>query len=74
MFNFEKNAIYKKGFVTVEFKEKMKKYGGKTVADGAFLSSVFGSSYFKEEEYDHILKKLSEFGLWLQTEIKEEVI
>lgn len=74
MFDFELEAIKRKGFVNVEFKEKLKKYGGKTVADGSVLRSIFGSMYFAESDWDYILKKLSNFGLGLQTENKEEVI
>jgi len=66
MFDFEAEAINKKGFIEVEFKKKLKKFGGKTVADGSALSSIFGFRYFTENEWDYVLEKLSSFNLGLQ--------
>lgn len=68
MFDFEAEAINKKGFIEVEYKEKIKKFGGKTVADGSALSSIFGFRYFPESDWDYVLEKLSGFNLGLSIE------
>lgn len=71
MFDFEAEAINKKGFIEVEYKDKLKKFGGKTVADGSVLKSIIGSRYFVENNWDHVLEKASAFGLGLSQEINQ---
>jgi len=68
MFGFEVEAINKKGFIDVEYKEKIKKFGGKTVADGSVLKSILGSRYFHRSDWDYVLDKLSTFGIGLAEE------
>ncbi len=64
-FDFELKKIQKQGGIKVEWKSKLKKFGGATVADGATLRSIIKSSTFTKKKWDDVLIKVSKFGLYL---------
>ncbi len=63
VFDFENKTIQKQGGIKVEWKSKLKKFGGATVADGSVLREITGKSTFPEKDWDKVLKQVSKLGL-----------
>ena len=53
--------------ISVEWKKRIKKWGPKTPQDGEYLRSIGAKRYFTNQEYDDVLEKCSQYGLWLET-------
>lgn len=71
---FQKDLVYirDRGFITLKWMPKLKKYLGDTIADSGVISLLMGHSAIKELEIDVLISKAAEEDLGVETVYDEE--